>query len=327
MEDRQPSRPWSIFRNLLFNMFNKEFLIFLFFLLLSGAFWLVMTLTETYEREIKIPVHLDNVPRKVVVTSNVDDTLRVTIRDRGYLLFTYMYGKNQKPLRINFNTYNKGNGYGSVQAADLQKLIYQQLFKSSRITGMKPDKFEYLYNNGNSKRVPVKLKGKITPGKSYYLANVSFSPEVVTIYATQHKLDSLSAIFTEQVNLSNVTDTVVREIMLNTIPGVKCIPSKVTMSVFPDVLTEESVEVPITAVNMPEGKVLRTFPSRVKVLFTTGASQFRGIRPEQFRVEVDYWEIQSHTSDKCPVSLVATPYGVRNARLEPDRVDYLVETQ
>ena len=85
-------------------MFNKEFLIFLFFLLLSGAFWLVMTLNETYEREIKIPIHLEGIPSKVIVTSNEEDTLRVTIRDRGYLLFTYMYGQNRKSLPINFNT-------------------------------------------------------------------------------------------------------------------------------------------------------------------------------------------------------------------------------
>ena len=170
-------------------MFNKEFLIFLFFLLLSGAFWLVMTLNETYEREIKIPIHLEGIPSKVIVTSNEEDTLRVTIRDRGYLLFTYMYGQNRKSLHINFNTYNKGKGHGSVQAADLQKLIYQQLFKSSRIVSIKPDKFEYLYNYGNSKLLPVRLKGSITPGKSYYLANVAFSPETVTVYASQEKLD------------------------------------------------------------------------------------------------------------------------------------------
>ena len=327
MEERQSSRPWTIFRNLLFSMFNKEFLIFLFFLFLSGAFWLVMTLSETYEREIKIPIHLENIPQKVIVTSNVDDTLRVTIRDRGYLLFTYMYGRNRKSLHINFNTYNKGKGYGSVQAADLQKMLYQQLFKSSRIVSIKPDKFEYQYNYGNSKRLSVRLKGSITPGKSYYLANVAFSPEVVTVYASQQKLDSLTAIFTEQVRLNNVTDTVIQEVQLSKIAGVKCIPSKVTMSVYPDVLTEESVEVPVTTVNMPEGKVLRTFPSRVKVVFITGASQIRTIHPDQFRVEVDYWEIQAHPSDKCPVSLVVAPYGVRNAHLEPDRVDYLVETQ
>ena len=45
----------------------------------------------------------------------------------------------------------------------------------------------------------------------------------------------------------------------------KCIPSKVKMKLYPDVLTEESVEVPIEAINMPEDKVMRTFPSKVKV--------------------------------------------------------------
>ena len=39
----------KIVRGFLFTLVNKEFLIFLFFLLLSGIFWLLMTLNETYE--------------------------------------------------------------------------------------------------------------------------------------------------------------------------------------------------------------------------------------------------------------------------------------
>ena len=327
MEDRQATRTDGIVRNFFFRMFNKEFLIFLSFLLLSGAFWLVMTLNESYEREIKIPLHLENIPRRVVVTSNIDDTLRITVRDRGYILFTYLYGNNLKPVRVNFNTYNKGNGRGLIQSSDIQKMLYQQLFKSTRITAVKPDKFEFQYNYGESKQLAVRLNGKITPGRSYYLANVKFTPEMVTVYASREKLDSLKEIYTELIHLSNVTDTVVKEVNLVRQAGMKCIPAKVKMSVFPDVLTEESVEVPITAVNMPEGKVLRTFPSRVKVLFTTGAGQFRSIRPELFKVEADYWEIQSRPSDKCALHLRSVPYGVRNARLDPTQVDYLIEAQ
>ena len=40
-------------RNFLFSRTNGEFLIFLFFLILSGIFWLLMTLNETYEKEIQ----------------------------------------------------------------------------------------------------------------------------------------------------------------------------------------------------------------------------------------------------------------------------------
>ena len=80
------SRITQFIRNLLFSWMNKEFLIFLFFLLLSGIFWLMMALNDTYEREVKIPLSLDKIPKKVVVTSNTEDTLRVTLRDRGFSL-------------------------------------------------------------------------------------------------------------------------------------------------------------------------------------------------------------------------------------------------
>ena len=53
----------SLIRNFLFSIVNKEFLIFLFFLLLSGSFWLSMTLDETYEKEISVPIRLVNVPK------------------------------------------------------------------------------------------------------------------------------------------------------------------------------------------------------------------------------------------------------------------------
>ncbi len=316
-----------IVRNFLFKVLNKEFLIFLSFLLLSGAFWLITTMNETYEKEILIPLRLEGIPKQVVVTSNTEDTLRVTVRDRGYQLASYLYGGVIMPLRLNFATYNKGNGRGTASSSDLQKLIYQRIAKSSRIVSLKPDKFEFTYNNGESKLVSVSLAGKITPGKSYYLSKIQFTPEFVTVYAEKKKLDSIKTMFTEKLNITNVTDTLEQTVNLTKIRGVKALPPTVKMSIYPDVLTEESIEVPITAVNMPDGKVLRTFPSRVKVLFTTGASMYRGIHAEQFRVEADYNEIQDHSSEKCTVRVVMAPSSLRNIRTEPEQVDYLIEAQ
>ena len=58
-------------KNFLFGFVNKEFLIFLFFLALSGTFWLLMTLNESYEKELKIPVYLTNIPKNVIITSQI----------------------------------------------------------------------------------------------------------------------------------------------------------------------------------------------------------------------------------------------------------------
>ncbi len=315
------------FRNFLFNLINREFLIFLFFLAISGTFWLLMSLNETYEKEIDVPVNLVDIPKNVVLISDTTASLHVTIKDKGYTILTYLYSKKLNALDINFKKYGKDSGQGVVQSAELQKLIYQQLFSSSNIISIKPDKFEYYYNYGLNKRVPVKLNGKILPKQSYYLSKVTIQPDTVEVYASREALDSIKYVNTELLHITNLTDTTVKQISLQKIKGVKYVPDKINISIYPDILTEETIEVPIEAVNMPEGKILRTFPSKVNVTFTVGVGLFRSIRPDKFKVVVDYNEIKDNNSEKCNVYLRYSPHEVRNARIGIKQVDYLIEEQ
>ena len=314
-------------RNFLFSWMNREFLIFLFFLFLSGTFWLLMALNETYEREIEIPVQLVDIPKNVVLTSDTTTNVRVTLRDKGFSLLAYLYGNKTRTVKVKFNTYAKKTGAGVITSAEFQKLIFRQLFNSSQIVSVKPDKFEYFFNYGLKKKVPVRLNGRILPGQSYYLSKAYFTPDSIEIYASREMLDSIKYVNTELLSIKNITDTLVRHVALHKIKGVKYVPDKVKISICPDVLTEESVEVPIVAVNMPDGKVLRTFPSRVTVTFTVGASLFRTIRPEGFKVVADYNEVTANPSEKCNIYLRAVPHGVRNARISVNQVDYLIEEQ
>ena len=189
----------QLVRNFLFSSVNKEFLTFLFFLALSGVFWLMMTLNETYEKEVEIPVRIVNVPKNVVLTSDELDTVKVTLRDKGLMLISYLYGEGMRPLTINFKTYAKGNGYSAIPASELQRLIYQQLSASTKIVGSKPDKLEIFFNYGLSKRVPVKWTGRVIPEHLYFISHVEYFPDSVSIYASQEKLDSIKVIYTEQL--------------------------------------------------------------------------------------------------------------------------------
>lgn len=317
----------KLVRNFLFSWMNREFLIFLFFLFLSGAFWLLMALNETYEKEIEIPVQLVEIPKNVVLTSDTTTIVRVTVRDKGFSLLAYLYGNKINPISVKFKNYAKKTGVGVIPQAELQKIMSRQLFSSSAILSMKPDKYEYFFNYGLKKRMPVRLIGKIIPGQSYYLSKITFSPDSVDIYASREMLDSIKHVNTEPLNIRNLTDTVIKDVALYRIKGVKYVPEKVKVSICPDILTEEKCEVPIEAVNMPEGKILRTFPSRVTVTFTVGASLFRTISPERFKVVVDYNELMAEPSDKCNIYLRSVPHGVRNARLNVAQVDYLIEEQ
>ena len=143
---------WQVIRNFLFSALNKEFLIFLFFLFLSGAFWLMMVLNETYEEELEVPVRLVNVPRNAVVTDEPADTVRVMVRDKGFTLVTYKYGKWFKPLSFKFATYaDEDQGHGVIPNADMVKQVQSQLYGSSKLLSVKPEKLDFYFTYGASK--------------------------------------------------------------------------------------------------------------------------------------------------------------------------------
>ena len=319
---------WQIVSDFVFSNTNRDFLVFLFFLGLSGIFWLSLTLNETYEREFSIPVSVVDIPKNAVLTSDEVDTIKMTIRDKGIVLVAYQYGDYLNRLRIPFKNYTRNNGSGSVPASELQKLVYQNLVSSSKITACKPDKLEFFYNYGTHKKVPVRWSGRVIPEELYFISRVDYSPDSVTVYASDEKLDSINIIYTETLNYANFRDTLSITCQLAKLKGVKVVPDKVKINFFTDVLTEENIEgVPIQGINLPEGKVLRTFPAKVTVSFVTGVSVFRNLRPEDFTIVADYNEIKRHPSEKCRITLKNVPPGISRARLDVTLVDYLIENE
>ena len=318
----------NIIRNFLFTLVNKEFLIFLFFLCLSGIFWLLMTLNETYEMEFRIPVRVVNIPNNVVLTSQETDTVRVTLRDKGLMLVSYQYGDGLKTINVNFKSYARLSNSFVIPSADIQRMLYQQLSASTKISGIKSDRMEFFFNYGECKKVPVEYSGRVTPEELYFISEVKYSPDSVTVYSTRDKLDSIKVIHTEQLNYTNFRDTLSITCRPKAMKGVKVVPSSLKIHFITDVLTEESIDnIPIIGINMPEGKVLRTFPSKVSVRFVTGIRQFKKLSPKDFYVIVDYDEIKAHPTEKCNVILRRHPNGVSRATLNMKQVDYLIEDE
>ena len=317
---------YNTVRDFLFSNMNKQFLTFLFFLMLSAIFWFTITLNETYERELKIPVQIVGIPKNVVLTSPTNDTIRATIRDKGWLLVAYLYGKRMPNLQLNYKNYDRGNGGGIIVASEIKRMLDQQLEISTTVTAVKPDRLEFFYNNGERKRVPVRWTGRVIPEQLYYISQVSYQPDSVDVYASPDKLDSIRAVYTEPLNYVGFRDTLAIGCRLNHANDVKVVPERIQIEFFTDVLTEETIDgVPIQCLNMPEGKVLRTFPARVKVHFVAGASQIRHLRPEDFIVVADYREISQKSSDKCTLYLQSVPHGISRATLGTKQVDYLIE--
>lgn len=312
-------------RGFLFSFLNKELLVFLFFLALSAGFWLVMALNDTYEREIAVPVKIVAVADRIVITEGLPDTVKVVVRDKGYTLLSYEYVDEISPVCVSFSMYARMNGRGTVPMADFQKLLYQQLYASTKIVSVKADKLEFFFNYGISKRVPLLLDANIRPAESYYLAKKEVFPDSVTIFAAASKLDSIQEVYTEQLEVEGLSDTLEYKLRTKKIRGVKILPETVKVFLYPDVLTEKVISVPIMPLNMPEGYRLRIFPSSVHMKVVAGRTKISSIRPEHFQVVADYKEILKNPSDKCNLHILLMPQGVMSATLQEQQVDYLIE--
>lgn len=299
---------------------------FLFFLAVSAGFWIVLVLNDTTEEEIPVPVRLTCVPNNVVITEPLPDTIRVTVCDKGFSLFMYRYSDVVKPLKFNFLSYSRTNSKGTIAMSEVRRMLGEMLYASSKIVAIKPDKMEYSFNYGSSKKVKVQIDGQIKPAATYHLARMSVIPDSVRIYASEPVMKEITEIYTENLNIVDFTDTVTQEVKLKKIKGVKMVPDHVRVTLYADMLIEKVIQVPIVSVNMPEGLALRTFPTRVNVKVVVGRSLIDAIKPESFSVVVDYADVTAHPSDKCKLTLRNVPKGVTSAALETQQVDYLIES-
>ena len=321
-------RYWHIIgkmRDFLLSKNSREFLTFLFFLVIAALFWLEQTLDREYEIEVKVPLKLKNVPENIVITSDLPTELVVTIRDKGNTLLNYQLTKRFYPINIEFPEHLNRRHHVSILSNTYSKAIIAQLANTSTVTALKPDTIDYYYSEGKSKKVPVRLQGRVAPGQQYYISDTLFRPAEVTVYASQGALDTIKVAYTKFFENTQIEDTLHRQVELLEGRGVKFVPNVVDLTLPVDIYTEKSVEVPIEGVNFPAGKTLRAFPSKVKVTFHVGLSKYLDIKPEDFHILVSYEELRKLDGEKYQVKLKKMPQGVSQVRIYPSQIDFLIE--
>ena len=312
-------------RYCLSKIWNKQFLIFLFFLALSSVFWIFQTLNETYEEDFQVPLELRNVPSNVVITTDLPENLHILLRDKGSQLLAYRYTRQFKPVVVDYNTYSNPSGHVSILGNELQRQIAAQLLPGTQMLGLKPDTLDFYYNFGQFKRVPIRPLGEVRAGRLYSLAKTVYSEDSVTVYASREQLDTITAAYLQPFNLRNLTDTTHVKSNFVKVKGAKFVPAQIGVTFCIDRLVEKTIQVPVQQVNFPASKQLRTFPASVKVTFQVGMGLYRKITSENFVLVVNYEDLLKNKSTYCHLSLKTIPEGVSHVRISPQDVEYVIE--
>lgn len=313
-------------RSFLLSATSKEFLIFLFFVFIASVFWLFQVLNDNYEGQISMKLDLKNVPDNAVLTSELPSEIKVRLKDRGMVLLNY-WVNSVSAIPIDFEEYEDQGNQVVVSQSALKQKIKNVLSQSTELVSIYPDTLSYIYATGDGKKVPVRLKGKITVDPRYYIADVVYQPDSVMVYAPSEILDTISAAYTSSVVFEQVKDTTTQKVLLQKQKGVKFVPDFSEIRLLADVYSEKTLEVPVRGINFPANKVLRTFPSKVNVTFQVGLSHFRTVNPDDFFIAVSYEELIRGNKSKCTPHLKAFPKIIKHPRVSPEEVDFIIEEQ
>ena len=321
----RPNDVLTRMRAVLSSRTTREAMIFAFFVVLSATAGFMQVLHDNYNIDIPVPLVLTNVPKGVVITDTLPPELIVKVNDRGSTVLSHYLTTDPPPVAISFDDYNTSVPVGTVHIATSQlvKKLQSYLPPNSSVQRIIGDTISFSYNRGVSRRLPVVVCGVIESTHHTYVHSIRTTPDSVTVYAPMAVLDTMTHAPTLPLTLRGLNSDLTVHAQMASSRGVRCVPEVVRTDIHIDSYTEKTVEVPITGINFPADKQLRTFPTKVSVKFRVGMANYNAVTADMFAITVSYEELLR--TNHCRLRLKTLPLGVSNATLSKTEVDFLIE--
>ena len=312
------------FRRMRIMKINRELWIFILFVCVAVGFWFIQVLKDQTTLTVEYKLELKDVPGSAIITSNVPSSVSATLQGRGYSMLEYITKHKSQTLQVDYSDLPKVNGMLTIDYFVWKKVFSKELNQGVSLVNINPSNIEIYTSAGNHKQVPAIFNGQVKPQKQYLLCDIKMQPQYVDIYAPEGRFDTIKTVSTQPVTLNDIKDTTVVRLALKTANGVKCVPDSVTATICIDLYTTKTVKVPIYCENIPEDRILRTFPLMATVTFNVSATKYPTITSDDFVAIVDYATIKPDDR-KCRLILKGHPEGVSNIKLSPEYLDYVIE--
>lgn len=302
---------------------TRSILLYLLFVVISAVFWCFLTFNRDVKLDVKVPVKI-SMPSNVHLLSRVPDTLTVTVNDRGYRFFSFLF--QQAPtLTLRFSDYNDGNGYFKVDQSHLRKALAGVLNKQANIVSVLPENINIKFTDLPGKKVPVKTDIVVEPREDYTLYGALIqSQDSVLVFSDAKTLNEINEVFTYHVEELELTDTLRRKVLIAPINGAAIEPRAIDIMVPIEKLKSQTRSVKIVVRNAPPGLKMLLFPSDVEVSYRSPAS--RANDEGGITAVVDYNSVDfNSTSNKVKVQVGEVPAAYQDVKFSHDSVEYIIE--
>lgn len=307
----------------LHKMFGGELPVFLLFLVITFFFWFAQKMGRNYEYSIQVPVRVIDVPENVRFTDTDSHSVAVTLSGKGFALWKSSRGQ-VKPLEISSSAYKMSNGRAVMPSHYVRDSIVSIMASGVVIRSIDPDTLSFFYEKQQLKKLPVAFNGTTESRSQYIMDSYHFTPDSVEAYVTESAV-AVESLYADLDYIEIDADIVTVQTKLKQEQGVYTSDSQVTLTIRSSQYTEKSLSIPVSGVNFPEGKMVKSFPSRVTVVFWVKMSEYDNVTESDFSVVVDYNDITEGVTDKVELRIYSQPLGVERVRIIPQTVEYLIE--
>ena len=295
------------------------------FLALSTAFWFVHTLDRTRENRITLKLNYTGIPEDVQIQNQLTKQISVTIQDEGTKLLQYSRNKSI-PLNIDLTRVYFSKGKIVISPDQLKSKIQNYFLPTTAVLIIHPDSLVIVYQKLDTKDLPIKIGGNINLQKQYILSDSTrIEPAKVKVFGPKNILDTMKAVYTQDLGLKDLSDTVQVQAKLKTQKGINYSFNEVNVSVFVEMFTENEITIPITVINNPENLQVRLFPTSVNVTYNVGLSNYKKVNPNDIKVVFDYNDVLNSQKRKNKLRIVNNSPYLFNLRVDPDEVEFLLE--
>ncbi len=309
--------------------------IFLFFLGISTIFWFLNALSEEYTTTISLPVRYEyNPENKILVRDKkMPDKLSLQVKAYGFSLLRYQLSSNIIPLTIKVNSLNlkQLNQNDSLNYFFLTKNLSKNELSSPistqiEVLKISPDSIFFQFAKSIRKKIPVEPDVSLELKNQFMLnGKITTTPDSVEIIGPNTIIDTINQFETRNIKIAEAEKTQTRKVEIKTLDNVTVNPEKVVVRIPIEEFTEIQMRLPIEVKNEPPYRSLQTFPRDVQARFLVALSDYNKVNANDFKVVVDFNEIDKNIGNKLKVSVTKKPDYCRSLELHPQNVEYIIE--
>lgn len=297
-------------------------------LFLASVFWLFHQLSREYDITIRIPVAYTNLPGNGLVPLDLPDSVDAKVSASGFTLFAYQWTNAETPLSLDVRQARSiGGGDYALATYSQTERLNGLIGHGLRIIQVMPDTIVLSFSGSVEKVVPVRPKAEVNCAPAFRMGDtIRTIPATVTIVGAEALISKIEFVETEPKTFNNLDHSVNEPVSLVLPENLKQVlikPGEVNLIIPVGQYTEKRISIPVEPVNVPANAVLKTFPDKVDVIFQIPFEDYNKINPDMFRVIADYSKTDPKSSS-IQVEIVRQPLNIRNLRIEPQRVEYLI---